>query len=70
VAIVTATRRGIPVEVGVGTECGLDHASVINVDDLFTVLVSQLIERRGILQTEQLAQLDAALGRVLVGGGL
>jgi mRNA-degrading endonuclease toxin of MazEF toxin-antitoxin module len=61
VAIVTSTQRGIPVEVPVGTESGLDHQSIVNVDDLFTLRLSQLIERRGALQSSQIASLDAAL---------
>ena len=61
VAIVTTTRRGIPVEVPVGTEGGLDHESVVTVDDLFTLRLSQLIERRGALRPSQVASLDAAL---------
>lgn len=36
-APITSTVRGLSVEVGVGKENGLDHASVINCDDISTV---------------------------------
>jgi mRNA interferase MazF len=61
VALVTSTVRRIPVEVPVGTANGLDHASVVNVDELQTVRVSALIDRIGQLDPGQLANLDEAL---------
>ena len=57
----TTTIRRIPVEVVVGPANGLDHESVINVDELQTIRVNRLIERIGELSPEQGARLDAAL---------
>jgi len=51
----------LPFEVAVGEANGLDHASVINCDELATVRLSSLIEHVGVLDDEQLQALDAAL---------
>ena len=51
----------MPFEVAVGEANGLDHASVINCDELATVRLSSLIEHVGVLDDEQLQALDAAL---------
>ena len=61
VALVTTTRRGIPVEVPVGEKNGLDHASVVNTDDLWTIRLSDLIEQLGELDVDQTAAMDNAL---------
>jgi len=61
VALITTTIRRIPVEVAVGPANGLDHESVINVDELQTIRISRLVERIGELSPEQRARLDAAL---------
>jgi mRNA interferase MazF len=61
VALITTTIRGIPVEVPVGAPNGLDHDSVINVDELQTIRVARLVERIGDLSPEQRALLDSAL---------
>jgi mRNA interferase MazF len=61
VALITSTIRGLPVEVAIGTANGLEHDSVINVDDLATIRLGQLVERCGELDEEQISALDAAL---------
>jgi mRNA interferase MazF len=61
VAQVTSTIRKIPVEVEVGKDEGLDHASVINCDVLLTI-PKRLLERRlGILPAAKRQALDSAL---------
>jgi hypothetical protein len=54
-------QRRIPVEVEVGPANGLEHASVINVDELQTIRISHLVERIGQLDANQRARLDSAL---------
>lgn len=61
VALVTRTIRDIPVEVPVGPANGLEHESVINVDELQTIRASRLIERIGELDGDQRTRLDGAL---------
>jgi mRNA interferase MazF len=66
VAMVTATIRNLPAEIPLGRAQGLDHQSVANCDNLYTVSKSALGRVRGRLDSEQLARLDAAL-RVALG---
>ncbi len=61
VAMVTGTVRGLPTEVPVGTEHGLDRESVVNCDNLFTVSKHELGTRRGDLDSAALERLRPAL---------
>jgi mRNA interferase MazF len=61
VAAVTGTIRDLPTEVPVGPEHGLNRASVINCDNLFTIPKSTLGRRRGELGPVELAQLRIAI---------
>lgn len=61
VAAVTSTIRGLPTEVPLGTEHGLEGESVVNCDNLFTIPKSALAPRRGELDPESLARLRTAL---------
>jgi mRNA interferase MazF len=66
VATVTARIRNLPTEIPLDRAQGLDHESVANCDNLYTVPKSALGHLRGRLDPEQLARLDAAL-RVALG---
>lgn len=61
VAAITATIRGLPTEVPVGSEEGLRRDSVINCDNLFTIPKSSLGSRRGALGPEPIARLRSAV---------
>jgi mRNA interferase MazF len=61
VALVTSTIRGIPSEIPLNSEHGLDHACVANCDNLATIEKAMLSKRRGALPFEDAARLDAAL---------
>ena len=61
VAQVTSTVRGLPTEVPLGREHGLDHASVVNCDHLATVPKAALTRHRGTLGPVELARLRDAL---------
>lgn len=61
VVAVTSTVRGHRAEVPVGRDEGLDHESVANCDDIFTVSKRRLGPYRGRLGAERLARLDDAL---------
>lgn len=65
VAAITATVRGLPTEVPVGTEHGLLRESVVNCDNLFTIPKTALDKRRGTLDAAALARLNSALGIAL-----
>jgi len=65
VAMVTGTVRGLPTEVPVGPEHGLDRESVINCDNLFTVSKSELGARRGDIDGVALHRLRRALRTAL-----
>jgi mRNA interferase MazF len=60
-AAITSTIRGLPTEVPVGAEHGLEHESVVNCDNLFTAPKSALRRRRGELDPESLDRLRSAL---------
>ena len=53
--------RGLPTEVPLGHEHGLDHDSVVNCDNLFTLPKSLIGRRRGELDPESLDRLRSAL---------
>jgi mRNA-degrading endonuclease toxin of MazEF toxin-antitoxin module len=62
VAVVTSyypPRR--PSEIGLDERNGLQHASTLQTNELYTVKVSRLIEHRGALDAEQGQSLNAAL---------
>jgi mRNA interferase MazF len=61
VAGVTSTVRGLPTEVPVGTEHGLDRDSAINCNHLATLPKARLGRYRGRLGPGELARLDDAL---------
>lgn len=61
VAIVTSRVRGLPTEVPVQREHGLDCDSVVNCDNLFTLNKSDLVRRRGALGPAELARLREPL---------
>lgn len=58
---VTSTIRGLPTEVPVGPEHGLEYESVVNCDNLATVPKIAFGARRGALDPQSLARLDQAL---------
>lgn len=58
---VTETVRGLPTEVSLGREHGLDHDSVVNCDNLATVPKAALERYRGTLGPVELARLRDAL---------
>ncbi len=60
-AFVTSTTRGIPSEVPLNSEHGLDHGSVANCDNLITIEKAALRARRGTLAFEDARRLDDAL---------
>jgi mRNA interferase MazF len=64
-AIVTSTIRGLPSEVPVGAESGLDHDSVVNCDNIYTLRREQLTRQRGELGPELTRRLDTALAVAL-----
>ncbi len=66
VAPITSTVRGIPSEVPLGRDAGLDHPSAANLDHVQTVAKSRLKRRLGRLQGAQMNQLCEAL-RIAVG---
>ena len=61
VAFVTSTIRGIPSEVPLSSEHGLDHSSVASCDNLVTIEKAALRQRRGTLAFEDVKRLDDAL---------
>jgi mRNA interferase MazF len=66
VALVTSTVRGVPTEVPVGREQGLDRDCVVNCDDLATLAKPVLDRYRGSLGPEAVRRLDDAL-RIALG---
>lgn len=61
VAMITSTIRGIPSEVPLDTDHGLDRPSAANCDNLFTISKSRLHRRRGSLALGEAQRLDDAL---------
>lgn len=61
VAIITSTVRGLATEVAVGPENGLDHSSVVNLDNVFTVDHRALGRRIGLLLDHQESDLHRAV---------
>lgn len=61
VAPITSTIRGLSVEVAVGTANGLDHACVVNLDNIMTISVSDLGRQIGRLLPEQESALSEAI---------
>ena len=60
-AAVTRTVRGLPTEVELGREHGVDAGCVVNCDNLITVSKRDLGRRRGELDPVALGQLRAAV---------
>ena len=61
VAPVNSTVRGVATEVPVGPENGLDHSSVVSLDNVQTILTSELGEQVGWLLPHQEPALAAAV---------
>lgn len=61
VAAITSTRRGLSIEVPVGTRNGLDHDAVANLDTIHAIEVEDLGPQIGILHTDQEPALAAAV---------
>jgi mRNA interferase MazF len=65
VAIVTSSVLGHPAEVPLNSEAGLDHPSVANCDELYTIPKRALGRKRGELRYEEIRSLDEALAVAL-----
>lgn len=61
IAPITSTVKGLSSEVPVGPENGLDHRSVVALDNVLTVPVSALGRTVGFLSSEQERSLAAAV---------
>lgn len=61
VATITSTVRGLSVEVPVGPADGLDHPSVVNLDEITTILVEDLGPQIGQLAAAKEPALAAAV---------
>ncbi|HEU5265116.1 MAG TPA: type II toxin-antitoxin system PemK/MazF family toxin [Jatrophihabitans sp.] len=61
VAPVTSTVRGLSTEVSVGPSNGLDHDSVVSLDNITTIPAADLGRRIGRLMPEQEAALTEAM---------
>ena len=61
VAEVTATIRGIPVEVSLGPEDGLSKRCVANLDTIATIRKELLIERITILRSKKIEEINSAI---------
>ena len=61
VAPVTTRRRGIPSEVGLGPEDGLQRPSVVNLDTISTIPKASLRDRIAILSLEKLGEVETAI---------
>ena len=62
VAPITSTIRGLATEVGVGSANGLDHDSVVSLDNVITVASADVGALIGYLLDRQEADLTAAIG--------
>jgi mRNA interferase MazF len=61
VAPITTTSRGLTTEVAVGPANGLDHDSVVNVDNIITIPVADLGRQIGRLLPDQENAMTAAI---------
>ncbi len=61
VVVVTSSVLGHTAEVPLNSEVGLDHASVANCDELYTIPKRTLVRKRGELRFEEIRALDRAL---------
>lgn len=61
VALVTSVTRGHPAEVPLGVELGLDHDSVANCDEIYTLPKALLTRRRGTVGVEHMRSIEAAI---------
>lgn len=62
VAAITSTIHGLATEILVGTANGLDHDSVVNIDNIFTIDYRSLGRRVGFLLEGQ----EMALGEAVI----
>lgn len=62
VAPITSTVRSLSTEVAVGVRNGLDHESVVNLDNILTIPVTDLGRQLGFLHPDQ----EQALSRAIV----
>ncbi len=61
VAPITSTIRGLSTEVSVGTANGLDHDSVVSLDNIQTIPAGQLGRQVGLLLIAQEDELSRAI---------
>lgn len=61
VAPITSTVRGLSTEVAVGVRNGLDHDSVVDLDNILTIPVTDLGRQLGFLHSDQEHALNAAI---------
>src|SRR5579862_4681180 len=61
VALITCEGIGVPTEIPVGPEHGLDRDSVVDCEDLFTLAPDAFVSRIGDLDSNTLASLNEAL---------
>lgn len=61
VAPITSTIKGIPTEVPVDEEAGLDHESVVSCDNVTTIPKRSCLRRRGSVGPVVAAQIDRAV---------
>jgi mRNA interferase MazF len=65
VAEVTTQARGLAVEVPIGTDAGVDQASVVNADGLHTVSQRRLTQRLGSVGADTLEEVCRATAAAL-----
>lgn len=58
---VTSVIRGHPAEVALGVEFGLDHDSVVNCDEIYTLPKARLTRRRGSVGVEHMHAIEGAI---------
>lgn len=61
VAPITRSGRPIRSHVAVGPEDGLPQPSVVNLDDIQTMPMAQLLRRIAVLSDERMAEVDRAI---------
>jgi mRNA interferase MazF len=61
VAPITSTVRGLSTEVGVGVRNGLEHDSVVNLDNILTIPAGDLGRQVGFLHSDQERELTVAI---------